>query len=444
MASIQSLKCGDQPDGTFLASLENVRNYVICQEGAALNFQCQLGYFANEKTRSCDHIQQKFAPFNDVNPCDDLDQDDFVNNPASCSAFWVCVEDVPIDVECPSETPNFNPAASECQTNEQYPCTDDRDVDTEPPTTEVDTEPSTPEVDTEPSTPQVDTDPPPPTTTEKEIETETTPPEIVTEPATTQAPFNPCATKPNGWFVNDPSSCPAYFLCWNHRPRRQVCQDYLPFNEAEQMCDWQFECVDGEETTTTAPTEPPPFNPCANKKNGFFANDERSCSAFFLCWNEVGHERNCEDNLPFNEKDQLCDWQFDCVDPITDEPNETTPSEVTPTTPKDGDSGEHTTTVKESEEDETTDPPTTVHPPPTPNCPATGNVNIFHPGSCTKYWMCLSGVPHPRECADNLHFDSVQGGCNNIAAANCFRDICPIVDDPNNMVTHGSKTDCAA
>lgn len=430
--SIKSPLCENHPDRTFIASLDNDRNYFICIDGAALNFQCQSGYFADENSRSCKYI----TPYIDTNVCYDKDTNTFVDNPANCGAYWICVEGDAIPVQCPAGSPNFNPETKTCETNEAFPCSDERESETE--------EPFIPD-------------------------------ETTTELTTTEAPLNPCHQKPNGWFANDPRRCPAYFLCWNNLPRSQECDNEVPFNEAEQMCDWKYECNDEEEqfatTTIATTTEPQPLNPCANQENGFYANDERSCPAYFLCWDEFPFERYCEDDLPFNEEDQLCDWQFECEDPVTISPPETTTKEDQTTTEQETTTPEEETTQTTTEEatEETTETTTeeftettsettteqttestteevittTEDPEPTADCPPGENTNILFPGSCTRYWMCLNGVGHPRECATGLHFDAFNRGCNTPDNANCAREFCPIVDDPNNMVTKASTEDCA-
>lgn len=451
----QSPECQNQPDGFFIASSSNARNYWLCFKNKALTFECQLGYVANEKTRSCDFNQRKLVAFDGSTVCEGQPQDTLINDPSSCGAFWVCVDFVAVPVHCTAETPNFNPDAGACQTNDVFQCSDEEEI--------------------EPDTPP--TPPSEPTTTESLVAT-----------TTQQPPTNVCHGMPNGWFINDPRSCPAYFLCWNNRSISQVCQDDLPFNENEQLCDWMYECDEVFTPTTTSPITTttttarpdPDRNPCANQEDGYYVNDERACTAFFLCWDQVPFERNCHDDLPFNEAEQLCDWQYDCVDPIpeevtTEKENPTTPTEDVPendatTEPAtEGTTTEESTTerVTTTEEVDTTTgefdittekvdtttveaetttvevETTTEDQTPEVNCPETGNLNILVPGSCTRYWMCLSGIPHPRECAPDLHFDADLEGCNTIDEANCARDRCPIVDDPNSMVTHGHESDCA-
>jgi Chitin binding Peritrophin-A domain len=58
-------------------------------------------------------------------------------------------------------------------------------------------------------------------------------------------PPNPCEGL-SGVFVNDPSSCQAYFFCVNGQGIANQCEEGFFFNEAEQLCDFEANvaCVD--------------------------------------------------------------------------------------------------------------------------------------------------------------------------------------------------------
>lgn len=57
----------------------------------------------------------------------------FINNPASCRAFWICHNNGDaVPTECPDGW-NFNPAILLCQSESVFPCSDDDVPVTEPP-----------------------------------------------------------------------------------------------------------------------------------------------------------------------------------------------------------------------------------------------------------------------------------------------------------------------
>lgn len=142
---------------------------------------------------------------------------------------------------------------------------------------------------------------------------------------------------------------------------------------------------------------------CA-KKHDYSINNPENCQAYWRCQNGVAIASKCPIGFNFNQAAQLCDLpeNYPCDDAVP--------------------------------------PPQ----PPAHLCPPTGILTYSLPGSCTKYNFCYGGFHMVRECADNLHFDKAVGQCNYIAKANCHRDVCPSVNDPNNIVVWPSPTDCEA
>lgn len=76
------------------------------------------------------------------------------------------------------------------------------------------------------------------------------------------------------------------------------------------------------------------------------------------------------------------------------------------------------------------------------DCPPTGVVKFTFPGSCTRYHFCFAGSHEVRECGTGLHFASWEGLCTFPERASCTREICPVTNDINNIVTFPSETNC--
>lgn len=75
-------------------------------------------------------------------------------------------------------------------------------------------------------------------------------------------------------------------------------------------------------------------------------------------------------------------------------------------------------------------------------CPAKGLKRFVLKGSCSEYILCLNGRSSIQSCASDLHFDSDLLGCNFKDKANCDRDWCPLKDNPDQIVTRASTTNC--
>lgn len=300
----------------------------------------------------------------DDNPCAGIGNNELVNNPAFCGNYFLCIEnEIGLDGQCPEATPVFNTITRQCDTLENYFCED-----------------------------------------------------IVT---TTQGPFDPCTGLGNDVKVNNPENCGAYWTCIDETAAIPgQCVGEIPiFNPTTGQCDTveNYECIDPEIP-----------DGCNGKANGWFLNDPSHCFAYFVCWNNrISLSGRC-DGLNFNEAEQLCDWQYECVSPptTTAEP-ETTVAEIETTT-------EVVTTEGPTDEPDTSGP----------KCPPTGIVNIFQPGSCVNFFMCFNGVAIPQTCQPTLHFDSVLGGCNREEIVRCVRNECPIEDELDNIVFVESPWRC--
>uniref|UniRef100_A0A1B0GIR3 Chitin-binding type-2 domain-containing protein n=2 Tax=Lutzomyia longipalpis TaxID=7200 RepID=A0A1B0GIR3_LUTLO len=57
-----------------------------------------------------------------------------------------------------------------------------------------------------------------------------------------------------------------------------------------------------------------------------------------------------------------------------------------------------------------------------------------HPSNCSKYILCFNGVVHIRNCAPGLEWDSSREQCNVPADAQCQPSVCPLDNDPHNLI----------
>jgi len=218
-------------------------------------------------------------------------------------------------------------------------------------------------------------------------------------------------------FANNPINCRAYWFCAaaDADAFPDVCPDGYHFNEERQLCDTpdEFPCDEPEDPTdpTPEPTDPsdepptteevttvrppPPRNVCEGLPNGRLVNNPTLCRAFFECQNEVAFPRQCTVGLNFNEELQICDR----------------PS-FTPCSNEDFE------------------------------CPFYGISRWEVPGSCNEYNFCFSGQHRVETCSEGLLFDSGISLCALEENVECTRDLCPITNDIDNIVTYPSENDC--
>ncbi len=227
-------------------------------------------------------------------------------------------------------------------------------------------------------------------------------------------------------FINNPINCRAYWHCGDadSPPTESECPDGYNFNENTQMCDYpeDYPCEDptlpptdpptdlptdpSSEPPTDPPTEPPtdpttterpspPRPVCEGQPDGRLVNDPTGCRSFFECRNEVALPRQCDMGLNFNEELQICDR----------------PS----FTPCSNDDFE---------------------------CPFYGISRWEVPGSCTDYNFCFAGQHRVQTCAPGLIFDSSISLCSLEENVSCERDLCPLTNDIDDIVTYPSENDC--
>lgn len=163
-------------------------------------------------------------------------------------------------------------------------------------------------------------------------------------------------------------------------------------------------------------------NVCTNKSNGYAVNNPSECRAYWRCQNGQAIANNCPIGYNFNEAAQLCDLpeNYPCSD--ADEDSDSI---------EDGNDGDDDGNDSNEDDD--------VH-----RCPPDGIYAYAQSGSCVDFNFCYAGFHMVRQCADGLHFDAAIGQCNYAHLANCHRDVCPSVNDPDNIVVWPSPTDCEA
>lgn len=250
----------------------------------------------------------------------------------------------------------------------------------------------------------------------------------------TEAQNNVCQGFPNGYNVDNPVNCRAFWTCQNGIPWDNECDIGYKFNQAEQSCDspQNHQCVDvelpttleptteadeattdaGEDTTIGLNTPLPPIDIpdtdedvtypdnglpflCVGRPNGFLINNPANCRAFYVCIGEIAGIGECPPNFSFNEAQQMCDSQYSCTDDIVDG-----------------------------------------------LCPIDGIHAFERVNSCNEFNFCFGGFHSIRRCADGLHFNSVEKRCDFPDQAVCLRERCPEFNDPQNIITYSSESSC--
>lgn len=243
------------------------------------------------------------------------------------------------------------------------------------------------------------------------------------------------------------------------------------------------------------------LNPCANRPNGYFANNPINCGAFWRCENGLTATTNrCPNGLNFNEAAQLCDLpeNHPCHDGDTTTPSSplasstqgivvdrpiyvvddnidathpcyNRPNGYFVSNPKNcqaywfcmagqAHSGQCPPNYNFNEAAQNCDDPA-LYPcqshvdddsseeedaggEPVNQCPGAGIYAYYKAGSCDEFNFCFAGYHSVRRCADGLQFEQSTSQCNFAEVVRCARDRCPITNDPNNIVTHLSTSRC--
>lgn len=176
-----------------------------------------------------------------------------------------------------------------------------------------------------------------------------------------QGEQDPCADKPNNFFVASPRGCAYYFTCINNTGHEQFCPAGFWFNQRDQtcdvpqnvnctldlppanitcpargifqlphpyLCDRFFHCVDGQQTETACgagehfstideacvPKEyafcvhDPVFCPPIEKFNQItFVSNTRTCRSYFICSQPFILYRECAPGTRYHEDSRWCD-----------------------------------------------------------------------------------------------------------------------------------------
>lgn len=229
-----------------------------------------------------------------------------------------------------------------------------------------------------------------------------------------------CSNLPNGFLVNNLVNCGAYWRCQDGLQISEQCEPGYNFHEPSQSCVTPdiYECVEDDDGSTTqaidttlAPITPPPPEEefpdngvvpiCDGLPEGHFANNIAFCRSFYVCMNGFAITAQCPEGYHFNEENQSCDDSVDypCVDEEVD--NQL--------------------------------------------CPENGIFAYEETNSCETFNFCFAGTHSIRQCADGLHFNSIDSRCDFPENAGCYRDLafeCPALNDPNNIITHTSPNSC--
>lgn len=262
------------------------------------------------------------AAFDPFAECAERPNGAFLHNPADCQAFFICSSGLPINGRCPNGY-NFNPGNTLCELPEFYQCpvpgeattttttsttttttTTTTEAPTAAPTTAAPTPAPTAAVPTETTaTPIPTTAAPLPTTASPADELTTAAPRPPTDvaPPASPAPASVCRHRPNGYFVNNPANCQAYFVCYNGEAHDQSCPPDLNFHEDAQLCDHpaNFPCSNDNASN-------PVFN-CPAAGIHLYAI-ENSCTDYRFCFGGFLAVRQCAPGLLFDERLNRCNF----------------------------------------------------------------------------------------------------------------------------------------
>ena len=99
----------------------NCAAHWVCFDEMPLETSCDEGFNFNEAEQLCDDPDNFPCIKENESICKGLENGHFLNNPASCRAYWLCWEEEAFSGEC-KEGLNFNEADQLCDNEENYPC----------------------------------------------------------------------------------------------------------------------------------------------------------------------------------------------------------------------------------------------------------------------------------------------------------------------------------
>lgn len=171
-----------------------------------------------------------------------------------------------------------------------------------------------------------------------------------------------CHRRPNG-FARDLENCASYFICQNGQAIRGRCPGNMLFDAANEVCWWR------EDVTCFQ---------CPRNEVYALLPVQNTCFQFYMCWMGRATIHSCPSLLVFDPKLRRCNFPMGTGCEGDDEINEGCP-------PVDG----------------------------------ANPVYLAHATSCTLYYVCSSGIPLERQCAQGLHFNPILRICDIPANANC-------------------------
>lgn len=113
--------------------------------------------------------------------------------------------------------------------------------------------------------------------------------------------------------IPHPDDCEMYYKCVFGLPYLKTCPfvrgQKLRFNPVLKTCDWPWNVVCKDATTTTGeepePTTPPPDS--CKKPGEYKIKDSYYCNVYYECEDSKLSEPYCCSSGPFNEKTQKCE-----------------------------------------------------------------------------------------------------------------------------------------
>ncbi|XP_077287959.1 uncharacterized protein LOC143912546 [Arctopsyche grandis] len=383
-----------------------------------------------------------------------------VPHECDCTKYYLCTNGIPQEFQC-SDGQEFDEDITECVditgsgcTTTIFPTTEDLETDgttNETPTTE---DPATDGTTDETSSTED------PETTTMEYSTEQ-------QSSTTQKSL--CSGIIVG-FVPHESDCTKYYFCVAGTAQERQCPDGQEFDEDAEGCvaitgsgctstitptteDLETDGTTNETPTTEDPatdgttdetptTEDPETatmeysteqqssttqkSICSETQSGAVPH-ESDCTKYYLCTNGIPQEFQCSDGQEFDED------ITECVD-ITGSGCTTTIVPTTEDLETDGTTNE-TPTTEDPATDGTTDETSSTEDPETTTmeysteqqssttqkliCSEIEFGAVPHESDCTKYYICMNGIPYELQCPSGHKFDANAKQCVELKGDRC-------------------------
>ncbi|KAH8411161.1 hypothetical protein KR222_009264, partial [Zaprionus bogoriensis] len=263
-----------------------------------------------------------------------------------------------------------------------------------------------------------------------------------------------CKDRTDGSLAPHPLDCSAYFVCLTI-PMLFYCDQGLQFNAITSECNLpaDVQCVPMESESSVAASAPSgwdlkphpvfvavdvatglPVSPMEKYDpqhvecrhfGAYFLPHPRDCQLYFICAYGHLHRHQCGGGTLWDYKSSECQLSENAVcyrssdtQPLTDldkAVSTTSGSQVTvcyivSTLPSDRDSTASTTALSPTRE-----PQNAL------TCPSQRQSYIPHPEDCSKYYICLVGMPVLTSCPKGLYWDQSSGYCDQRKNVKCFQ-----------------------